>query len=202
MVFVVNMDLGMGVGKIAAQVGHAAVGLYQALQEKNSWREMAWKWDHSGNRVVYNREQLINMAKAEIIRQLKPEIPEELKRRRHGCRAGAERRERRRKFKPSLPSIIMGNGQEGGASRHQRGPPAGAAGPGSEPQPAHLPGPRCRSYPGRVWLPDRAGHHGSAGDGEQCHWQSEAALSCPGVSEGVWRQVCSGTAQPGGGNLS
>ncbi|MEQ2198422.1 hypothetical protein XENOCAPTIV_012739, partial [Xenoophorus captivus] len=28
---------------IAAQVGHAAVGLYQALQEKNSWREMAWK---------------------------------------------------------------------------------------------------------------------------------------------------------------
>ncbi|MEQ2175889.1 hypothetical protein GOODEAATRI_022320 [Goodea atripinnis] len=29
--------------QIAAQVGHAAVGLYQALQEKNSWREMAWK---------------------------------------------------------------------------------------------------------------------------------------------------------------
>ncbi|XP_012728825.1 UBA_like_SF and PTH2 domain-containing protein [Fundulus heteroclitus] len=52
MVFVVNMDLGMGVGKIAAQVGHAAVGLYQALQEKNSWREMAWKWDHSGAKKV------------------------------------------------------------------------------------------------------------------------------------------------------
>lgn len=34
--------------QVAAQVGHAAVGLYQALQEKNSWREMAWKWDHSG----------------------------------------------------------------------------------------------------------------------------------------------------------
>lgn len=75
MVFVVNMDLAMGVGKVsgrrpgvgpvppgrrpgagvtpcvlqvAAQVGHAAVGLYQTLQEKNSWREMAWKWDHSG----------------------------------------------------------------------------------------------------------------------------------------------------------
>ncbi|KTG46249.1 hypothetical protein cypCar_00003854 [Cyprinus carpio] len=73
MVFVVNMELSMGVGKVdilycnfqiysvlnieeegdedldvqngywgvAAQVGHAAVGLYQALQEKNSWREMA-----------------------------------------------------------------------------------------------------------------------------------------------------------------
>uniref|UniRef100_A0A3Q2UXQ5 peptidyl-tRNA hydrolase n=1 Tax=Haplochromis burtoni TaxID=8153 RepID=A0A3Q2UXQ5_HAPBU len=48
MVFVVNMDLAMGIGKVAAQVGHAAVGLYQALQEKNSWREMAWRWDHSG----------------------------------------------------------------------------------------------------------------------------------------------------------
>lgn len=34
--------------QVAAQVGHAAVGLYQALQEKNSWREMAWRWDHSG----------------------------------------------------------------------------------------------------------------------------------------------------------
>ncbi|XP_039979178.1 UBA_like_SF and PTH2 domain-containing protein isoform X3 [Xiphias gladius] len=52
MVFVVNMDLAMGVGKVAAQVGHAAVGLYQALQEKNSWREMAWKWDHSGAKKV------------------------------------------------------------------------------------------------------------------------------------------------------
>lgn len=52
MVLVVNMDLAMGVGKVAAQVGHAAVGLYQALQEKNSWREMAWKWDHSGAKKV------------------------------------------------------------------------------------------------------------------------------------------------------
>ncbi|XP_063071183.1 UBA_like_SF and PTH2 domain-containing protein [Engraulis encrasicolus] len=52
MVFVVNMDLSMGVGKVAAQVGHAAVGLYQAMQEKNSWREMAWKWDHSGAKKV------------------------------------------------------------------------------------------------------------------------------------------------------
>ncbi|XP_036389331.1 probable peptidyl-tRNA hydrolase 2 [Megalops cyprinoides] len=52
MVFVVNMDLSMGVGKVAAQVGHAAVGLYQALQEKNSWREMAWKWDRTGAQKV------------------------------------------------------------------------------------------------------------------------------------------------------
>ncbi|KAM3838067.1 putative peptidyl-tRNA hydrolase 2, partial [Diretmus argenteus] len=60
MVFVVNMDLAMGVGKVAAQVGHAAVGLYQALQEKNSWREMAWKWDHGGAKKVV--VQGINMA--------------------------------------------------------------------------------------------------------------------------------------------
>ncbi|CAG5984622.1 unnamed protein product [Menidia menidia] len=38
--------------EVAAQVGHAAVGLYQALQERNSWREMAWKWDHSGAKKV------------------------------------------------------------------------------------------------------------------------------------------------------
>uniref|UniRef100_A0A674CV40 peptidyl-tRNA hydrolase n=1 Tax=Salmo trutta TaxID=8032 RepID=A0A674CV40_SALTR len=47
MVFVVNMDLAMGVGKLAAQVGHAAVGLYQALQEKNSWREMTLLKHHN-----------------------------------------------------------------------------------------------------------------------------------------------------------
>ncbi|XP_017292597.1 UBA_like_SF and PTH2 domain-containing protein [Kryptolebias marmoratus] len=52
MVFVVNMDLGMGVGKVAAQVAHAAVGLYQVLQEKTSLMEMAWKWDHSGSKKV------------------------------------------------------------------------------------------------------------------------------------------------------
>lgn len=43
--------------QVAAQVGHAAVGLYQALQEKNSWREMAWKWDHGGydqHSIVYS----------------------------------------------------------------------------------------------------------------------------------------------------
>ncbi|XP_061545111.1 UBA_like_SF and PTH2 domain-containing protein isoform X2 [Phycodurus eques] len=38
--------------EVAAQVGHAAVGLYQGLQEKNSWREMAWKWDHAGAKKI------------------------------------------------------------------------------------------------------------------------------------------------------
>ncbi|XP_046650794.1 probable peptidyl-tRNA hydrolase 2 isoform X1 [Daphnia pulicaria] len=34
MVFVVNMELGMGVGKIAAQVAHAALGLHRELIDK------------------------------------------------------------------------------------------------------------------------------------------------------------------------
>ncbi|KAL7986273.1 hypothetical protein Chor_011439 [Crotalus horridus] len=34
MVFVVNMELSMGTGKIAAQVGHAAIGLFQLVHEK------------------------------------------------------------------------------------------------------------------------------------------------------------------------
>ncbi|MGH0175276.1 UNVERIFIED_CONTAM: hypothetical protein FKN15_070310 [Acipenser sinensis] len=46
--------------EVAAQVGHAAVGLYQALQEKNSWREMAWKWDQAGAKKVV--VQGMNMA--------------------------------------------------------------------------------------------------------------------------------------------
>ena len=40
MVFVVNTELNMGVGKIAAQVGHAAVGLYRILSSQ------AQKYDH------------------------------------------------------------------------------------------------------------------------------------------------------------
>nr|XP_054604483.1 uncharacterized protein LOC107395178 [Nothobranchius furzeri]XP_054604484.1 uncharacterized protein LOC107395178 [Nothobranchius furzeri]XP_054604485.1 uncharacterized protein LOC107395178 [Nothobranchius furzeri] len=64
---------------------------------------------NDGNKLVYNREQLINIGKAEIISQLKPQIPNELKCRKRGCRAGAKQRQRKRKFKPSLPSIIMGN---------------------------------------------------------------------------------------------
>ncbi|XP_048874415.1 probable peptidyl-tRNA hydrolase 2 [Brienomyrus brachyistius] len=52
MVFVINMDMSMGVGKVAAQVAHAAVGLYQTLQGNPSWREMAWKWDSTGSKKV------------------------------------------------------------------------------------------------------------------------------------------------------
>ncbi|XP_018116938.1 probable peptidyl-tRNA hydrolase 2 isoform X1 [Xenopus laevis] len=57
MVFVVNMELPMGVGKlffsqIAAQVAHAAVGLYQILIKESKTREMAYKWDNYGAKKV------------------------------------------------------------------------------------------------------------------------------------------------------
>ncbi|MEQ2290089.1 hypothetical protein AMECASPLE_039834 [Ameca splendens] len=57
--------------------------------------------------VFYNRELLINISKAKIILQLQPQIPDELKRRHCAFRAGAKRRERRKKFRSSL-SLIMG----------------------------------------------------------------------------------------------
>ncbi|XP_075430476.1 putative peptidyl-tRNA hydrolase 2 [Ascaphus truei] len=52
MVFVVNMELPMGTGKIAAQVGHAAVGLYQLVLKESKTREMAYKWDEYGAKKV------------------------------------------------------------------------------------------------------------------------------------------------------
>lgn len=44
--------------------------------------------------------------------------------------------------------MVLIQSQEGGGPGHQRGSSTGAAGPGHEPQPAHLPGPGCRSHPG------------------------------------------------------
>ncbi|XP_044157475.1 probable peptidyl-tRNA hydrolase 2 [Bufo gargarizans] len=52
MVFVVNMELSMGVGKIAAQVGHGAVGLYQLLLTDSKTKEMAEKWDEYGAKKI------------------------------------------------------------------------------------------------------------------------------------------------------
>ncbi len=45
--------------------------------------------------------------------------------------------------------VVLIQSQEGGGSRDQRGSSTGAAGPGHEPQPAHLPGPGCRANPGK-----------------------------------------------------
>ncbi|XP_053325370.1 probable peptidyl-tRNA hydrolase 2 [Spea bombifrons] len=52
MVFVVNTELPMGVGKVAAQVGHAALGLYQLLLKDSTTRDIACKWDEYGAKKV------------------------------------------------------------------------------------------------------------------------------------------------------
>ncbi|EDO33770.1 predicted protein [Nematostella vectensis] len=53
MAFVVNSELNMGVGKVAAQVGHAAVGLYRALlQDQDDLGHMLMSWEDSGGMKV------------------------------------------------------------------------------------------------------------------------------------------------------
>ena len=47
MVFVVNTELKMGVGKIAAQVGHATLALYRLLQTQSNWKEQCTKWEET-----------------------------------------------------------------------------------------------------------------------------------------------------------
>lgn len=49
MVFVVNTELNMGVGKIAAQVGHAAIGLYKIMAtQPQKYDHMLSQWDDFG----------------------------------------------------------------------------------------------------------------------------------------------------------
>uniref|UniRef100_A0AAQ5Z3V2 CLN6 transmembrane ER protein a n=1 Tax=Amphiprion ocellaris TaxID=80972 RepID=A0AAQ5Z3V2_AMPOC len=55
------------------------------------------------------REQLLALSQARPPSWERPDIPAELRRRRRGCRAGLKRREKRRRYKPSVPSVIMGN---------------------------------------------------------------------------------------------
>ncbi|XP_039979176.1 UBA_like_SF and PTH2 domain-containing protein isoform X2 [Xiphias gladius] len=137
MVFVVNMDLAMGVGKISCFIFIIMIR-----------RNPSWSWEK--------------------------------------IRSGSPGWSCCCRFVPGSTGEeqLEGNGlevgpqwsQEGGSPGHQRGSSTGAAGPGHEPQPAHLPGPRCRAYPGGGWVPHCSCHHGGGGDGEQCHWESEDAL--------------------------
>lgn len=49
MVFVVNSELGMGLGKVGAQVGHAAVGLFRVLMsDEFTYGRMLCAWEDSG----------------------------------------------------------------------------------------------------------------------------------------------------------
>ncbi|KAF7664853.1 hypothetical protein LDENG_00161750 [Lucifuga dentata] len=59
--------------------------------------------------IVYTRKQLIDLNKPAVLRGVRLEIPKELRKRRRGCRAGVKRREKKRKYRPYLPSITMGN---------------------------------------------------------------------------------------------
>lgn len=68
MVFVVNMELGMGVGKVAAQVGHAALGLYRLLKEdKEKYEASTEEWEEFGERKITvrgkNSQELIELQK-------------------------------------------------------------------------------------------------------------------------------------------
>lgn len=60
--------------------------------------------------IVYSRDQLLALrANPAPAPGARPDIPRELKRKRRGSRAGVKRRERRRRYHPVLPSVIMGN---------------------------------------------------------------------------------------------
>ncbi|XP_025089359.1 probable peptidyl-tRNA hydrolase 2 isoform X2 [Pomacea canaliculata] len=63
MVFVVNAELGMGPGKVAAQVAHAALNLYRTLQEKQAlYSEMLLSWEQFGEtKVVLRGETTIHL---------------------------------------------------------------------------------------------------------------------------------------------
>lgn len=52
MVFVVNTELKMGVGKIAAQVGHATLGLYRFIQGQANQREAVKEWERDGSKKI------------------------------------------------------------------------------------------------------------------------------------------------------
>lgn len=54
---------------------------------------------------------------------------------------------------------------------------------------------------GGSWVPHCPGHHGRGGDGEQRHWESEAALRVSKLTVGeAW--LCGGNVQPAEGIIS
>ena len=63
----------------------------------------------SGRRpIVYSRDQLLALSSTTVQSHERPDVPCELRRRRHGCRSGAVHRRRRTRYRPIL-SVIMGN---------------------------------------------------------------------------------------------
>lgn len=73
MVFVVNTELKMGCGKTAAQVGHAAVGLYAILVSRADLRDQVVTWEECGSKKIVlkggNASHLLELGKkAESLR--------------------------------------------------------------------------------------------------------------------------------------
>lgn len=67
MVFVINTELNMGVGKIAAQVGHAAIGVHRILLDnQEKYGELLLRWEQFGETKIVlkglNKDQLIQLA--------------------------------------------------------------------------------------------------------------------------------------------
>ncbi|CAM4427607.1 unnamed protein product [Leuciscus chuanchicus] len=63
-----------------------------------------------GTRIVYIRHQLLALRRAaEILRDRHVIPPELLYKTRRGCRAGKKLREKKRRFRPAVPSVTMGN---------------------------------------------------------------------------------------------
>lgn len=63
MVFVVNMELNMGVGKTAAQVGHATIGLYKIMaSQPQKYDHMLSQWDNFGaTKIVLQGENTAHL---------------------------------------------------------------------------------------------------------------------------------------------
>ncbi|KAM9821544.1 uncharacterized protein ACBT44_007089 [Syngnathus typhle] len=59
--------------------------------------------------VVYTRDQLFAWRYTPLPCAVRPVTFKEMGPRRRECRAGVKRRQRKRRFKPCLPSVILGN---------------------------------------------------------------------------------------------
>ena len=58
MVFVVNSDLKMGVGKIAAQVGHACLALHKILmKDESKFGKLVEEWETMGYVMLFISKQ-------------------------------------------------------------------------------------------------------------------------------------------------
>ncbi|VDO25966.1 unnamed protein product [Haemonchus placei] len=68
MVLVANMSLKMGVGKLAAQVGHATLGVYRQAMNSEAGREAVEAWTRHGQVKIVVRgnstEELMDMCKS------------------------------------------------------------------------------------------------------------------------------------------